>query len=322
MKELVDGASEREVLPSACGDKLPLGLQPPSAGIHTHRQQPDREHSFTNSSRDVRIRRKRMRQGFPGESHPAQAGQQHQSANCMGHEARPEDEIADEQAIDSIEDKRVHLERTMGRADISPDASRPTEARRKKRDQAVYRPEKVAEQGRNGHICGCRPWTADCKQPGTPLSAERDQRRYKIEQIKDAGDPSPGRGRDVLKETCVTRRFHILIPLFPWKEPDSILATDCIDRKCIRPRCRGSSSSPSVFCQFEAAVTISKSWGCSSAGRAPRSQRGGQRFDPAQLHHFPPTSAVRFCFLAAQYCLGGDLHPHRRNGMYAGTRAR
>ena len=25
-------------------------------------------------------------------------------------------------------------------------------------------------------------------------------------------------------------------------------------------------------------------WGCSSAGRAPRSQRGGQRFDPAQLH--------------------------------------
>jgi hypothetical protein len=25
--------------------------------------------------------------------------------------------------------------------------------------------------------------------------------------------------------------------------------------------------------------------GCSSAGRAPRSQRGGQRFDPAQLHH-------------------------------------
>ena len=26
-------------------------------------------------------------------------------------------------------------------------------------------------------------------------------------------------------------------------------------------------------------------WGCSSVGRAPRSQRGGQRFDPAQLHH-------------------------------------
>ena len=26
-------------------------------------------------------------------------------------------------------------------------------------------------------------------------------------------------------------------------------------------------------------------WACSSAGRAPRSQRGGQRFDPAQVHH-------------------------------------
>jgi hypothetical protein len=27
-------------------------------------------------------------------------------------------------------------------------------------------------------------------------------------------------------------------------------------------------------------------WGCSSAGRAPALQAGGQRFDPAQLHHF------------------------------------
>ena len=32
------------------------------------------------------------------------------------------------------------------------------------------------------------------------------------------------------------------------------------------------------------AVKMKESWGCSSAGRAPRSQRGGQRFDPAQLH--------------------------------------
>ncbi len=29
-----------------------------------------------------------------------------------------------------------------------------------------------------------------------------------------------------------------------------------------------------------------KKWGCSSAGRAPALQAGGQRFDPAQLHHF------------------------------------
>ena len=27
-------------------------------------------------------------------------------------------------------------------------------------------------------------------------------------------------------------------------------------------------------------------WGCSSAGRAPALQAGGQRFDPAHLHHF------------------------------------
>jgi hypothetical protein len=36
---------------------------------------------------------------------------------------------------------------------------------------------------------------------------------------------------------------------------------------------------------------MKKSWGCSSAGRAPRSQRGGQRFDPAQLHQTPSCSA-------------------------------
>jgi hypothetical protein len=39
------------------------------------------------------------------------------------------------------------------------------------------------------------------------------------------------------------------------------------------------------FAELPCAGKISKSWGCSSAGRAPRSQRGGQRFDPAQLHH-------------------------------------
>ena len=31
---------------------------------------------------------------------------------------------------------------------------------------------------------------------------------------------------------------------------------------------------------------IIEPWGISSAGRAPRSQRGGRRFDPAMLHHF------------------------------------
>ena len=38
---------------------------------------------------------------------------------------------------------------------------------------------------------------------------------------------------------------------------------------------------------------IEESWGCSSAGRAPRSQRGGQRFDPAQLHQIPSASELR-----------------------------
>ena len=29
-------------------------------------------------------------------------------------------------------------------------------------------------------------------------------------------------------------------------------------------------------------------WGCSSAGRAPALQAGGQRFDPANLHQMGP----------------------------------
>ena len=45
-----------------------------------------------------------------------------------------------------------------------------------------------------------------------------------------------------------------------------------------------------VFHNCASADKINKSWGCSSAGRAPRSQRGGQRFDPAQLHQYSPAS--------------------------------
>lgn len=35
-------------------------------------------------------------------------------------------------------------------------------------------------------------------------------------------------------------------------------------------------------------------WGSSSAGRAPRSQRGGRRFDPGLLHHLPLAFALRW----------------------------
>ena len=59
---------------------------------------------------------------------------------------------------------------------------------------------------------------------------------------------------------------------------------------------RGSMRSQRLICRPPAAFSFPANaaklksvsrlmWGCSSAGRAPRSQRGGQRFDPAQLHH-------------------------------------
>ena len=37
-------------------------------------------------------------------------------------------------------------------------------------------------------------------------------------------------------------------------------------------------------------------WGCSSAGRAPALQAGGQEFEPPQLHHHPNP-----CFRAMYY---------------------
>ena len=55
-----------------------------------------------------------------------------------------------------------------------------------------------------------------------------------------------------------------------------------------RSAVRSRLSPPQLLFKFEA-------WGYSSAGRAPALQAGGQRFDPAYLHHM-----VRFpC-----YCMG------------------
>ena len=45
------------------------------------------------------------------------------------------------------------------------------------------------------------------------------------------------------------------------------------------------------------------SWGCSSVGRAPRSQRGGHRFDPGHLHHCscrPLRGAIRKSFVSTE----------------------
>ena len=52
-------------------------------------------------------------------------------------------------------------------------------------------------------------------------------------------------------------------------------------------------------------------WGCSSAGRAPRSQRGGQRFDPAQLHQKINDSRHPFVSLHSfirQFSFPPELH--------------
>ena len=45
-----------------------------------------------------------------------------------------------------------------------------------------------------------------------------------------------------------------------------------------------------------------KTWGISSAGRAPHWQCGGQRFDPAMLHHEPQAKFfARGFFISSNY---------------------
>src|SRR5207302_1129664 len=63
------------------------------------------------------------------------------------------------------------------------------------------------------------------------------------------------------------------------------------------------------------AVNCKADWpggGCSSAGRAPRSQRGGQRFDPAQLHHFLHRFPFpqHLAFRASVFFLSYPCHRH------------
>lgn len=56
-----------------------------------------------------------------------------------------------------------------------------------------------------------------------------------------------------------------------------------VDERALADRCRQELFPINAFAN----------WGCSSAGRAPALQAGGQRFDPAQLHHFVSSRAVR-----------------------------
>ena len=77
---------------------------------------------------------------------------------------------------------------------------------------------------------------------------------------------------------------------------------------------------PAIVCRAYAAPAEGRSkreykdWGCSSAGRAPALQAGGQRFDPAQLHHW---------FGLTAYSSGGEcLRQFVPNGPRIGSDGR
>ena len=48
---------------------------------------------------------------------------------------------------------------------------------------------------------------------------------------------------------------------------------------------RSQAEGSTIVRQGEADVASMNFWGCSSAGRAPALQAGGQEFDPPHLHH-------------------------------------
>ena len=58
---------------------------------------------------------------------------------------------------------------------------------------------------------------------------------------------------------------------------------ECRRKASLVSKVRGDRSTEALF-NFEDAGEATQ-WGCSSAGRAPALQAGGQEFDPPHLHH-------------------------------------
>ena len=67
-----------------------------------------------------------------------------------------------------------------------------------------------------------------------------------------------------------------------------------------------------LFCSLEqnkGCEAYSDEWGCSSAGRAPALQAGGQRFEPAHLHHVL-ASCGSFASEQARKLIPSAARPH------------
>jgi hypothetical protein len=81
--------------------------------------------------------------------------------------------------------------------------------------------------------------------------------------------------------------WNVRGPIRPPNEPRPVVWNSSCH--AARPR-RREGPRATLRARFRAATP--RSWGCSSAGRAPRSHRGGQGFESPHLHHLPPTPTI------------------------------
>src|SRR5580658_6933642 len=91
---------------------------------------------------------------------------------------------------------------------------------------------------------------------------------------------------------------------------------------------QGNSPAPEVWRSQQPLLECFLQWACSSVGRAPRSQRGGQGFEPPHVHHSKQTKrstcgvVLRGLELQNIGCVGFAVEFRHRFTEYVHTRMR
>src|SRR5271154_3028194 len=125
---------------------------------------------------------------------PTQAGKRHQHAQNSRQEGRPENEVAEEEAIGTEKYQGAYL---VGSEIKEPKniigASHEAKDRRKQREASVHRLKQMIEEQRHGDVKRVSDEVDGVKQH-KPAPANEDLGRYcrqKVKQINDTSNPGP-----------------------------------------------------------------------------------------------------------------------------------